>query len=138
MIAGGTWAQAGGKPVNNIAAWDGTKWSALAEGIGPGWPFDHKVITLGVFNGAGGPELFAAGQFGALAGSVPAAGLARWAPCGVSCFADANGDGGLDIDDFVHFQTQYATGNPGSDCTQEGELTIDDFLCFQTVFAVGC
>lgn len=137
LIAGGTWHHAGNASANSIAGWNGSKWLALAEGITPVSGQGSGVIGVGYFQGNHGPELFGGGIF-ASSGLIPAKGLARWAPCGVSCFADADGDGQLDVDDFIHFQTQYATANPGADCTQDGTLSIDDFLCFQTAFSLGC
>lgn len=56
----------------------------------------------------------------------------------VSCYADCDGNGVLDIDDFLCFQTLFALGDPYADCDGNGELNIDDFLCFQTYFAIGC
>ncbi len=52
--------------------------------------------------------------------------------------ADCDGSGGLDINDFICFQTLYATGDPKADCDASGSLDIDDFICFQTLFAIGC
>ncbi len=54
------------------------------------------------------------------------------------CYADCDQSGGLDIDDFICFQTLFALGDPSADCDASGALDIDDFICFQTVFAVGC
>jgi len=36
VLLGGQFTQAGPVPVNNIARWDGTNWSALGSGIGGG------------------------------------------------------------------------------------------------------
>ncbi len=55
-----------------------------------------------------------------------------------SCKADCDANGGLDIDDFICFQTCFAIGDPYADCDSSGGLDIDDFICFQTLFAVGC
>jgi glucose/arabinose dehydrogenase len=55
-----------------------------------------------------------------------------------TCFADCDGSGGLSIDDFICFQTNYALGDPAADCDSSGNLNIDDFICFQTAFALGC
>jgi hypothetical protein len=54
------------------------------------------------------------------------------------CAADCDGNGTLNIDDFVCFQTLFALGEPGADCDGSGALNIDDFICFQTLFALGC
>jgi hypothetical protein len=52
--------------------------------------------------------------------------------------ADCDKDGVLAIDDFICFQTLFATGDPYADCDADGQLLIDDFICFQTYFAIGC
>jgi hypothetical protein len=55
-----------------------------------------------------------------------------------ACFADCDQSGSLDINDFVCFQTLFATGDPAADCDGSETLNIDDFICFQTSFVLGC
>jgi hypothetical protein len=55
-----------------------------------------------------------------------------------SCYPDCDQSGGLNIDDFICFQTFFAIGDPYADCDASGALNIDDFICFQTYFAIGC
>ena len=57
---------------------------------------------------------------------------------GKPCYADCDGSGELDIDDFICFQTEFGLGGEYADCDQSGELDIDDFICFQTEFGIGC
>ncbi len=52
--------------------------------------------------------------------------------------ADCDASGSLSLNDFVCFQTAFASGDPLVDCDGNDELSIDDFVCFQTVYAVGC
>jgi len=54
------------------------------------------------------------------------------------CVADANGDGELNIFDFVAFQTLFAGGDNAADCNQDAQLNVLDFVCFQQAFAAGC
>jgi hypothetical protein len=54
------------------------------------------------------------------------------------CYSDCDSSGGLNIDDFICFQTFFALGDPFADCDSSGGLNIDDFICFQTFFALGC
>jgi len=54
------------------------------------------------------------------------------------CPPDCNGDGGLNILDFVCFQGLFAAGDSGADCNGDGGLNILDFTCFQAAFAQGC
>src|SRR5882724_10938875 len=53
LYAGGTFTDAGGIPVNNIARWNGTNWSDVGTGV------NNEVSALAVFNG----ELFVGGSF---------------------------------------------------------------------------
>ncbi len=57
---------------------------------------------------------------------------------GSACAPDCDGNGELNIDDFICFQTLYAIGDPKAECDGNGELNIDDFICFQTLYAIGC
>ena len=57
---------------------------------------------------------------------------------GSSCYADCDGSGELDVDDFICFQTLFGLGDLGADCDGSGELDVDDFICFQTAFGLGC
>ncbi|MCW5756430.1 MAG: hypothetical protein KIT54_04255 [Phycisphaeraceae bacterium] len=60
-------------------------------------------------------------------------------PCGFGkCAADFNGDGTLNIFDFLAFQNAFASGNRCADIDGDGILTIFDFLAFQNLFATGC
>jgi hypothetical protein len=54
------------------------------------------------------------------------------------CLADCDGDGTLNIFDFLCFQNQFAAGDPRADLDGDGTLTIFDFLAFQNLFAAGC
>lgn len=54
------------------------------------------------------------------------------------CKADVNGDGTLDVLDFVAFQTLWQGNLPGGDCDFNGAFNVLDFICFQQAFASGC
>src|SRR5690606_13463919 len=54
------------------------------------------------------------------------------------CRADLNGDGVLDIFDFLEFQKLFAAGDLFCDFTGDRELDFFDFLEFQNEFAAGC
>ena len=62
--------------------------------------------------------------------------VVAWAPA--SCPADFNGDGNLDILDFVAFQNAFTNGDDAADCNQDDSLDILDFVCFQSLFVAGC
>ena len=75
VVAAGVITSAGGVPVSNIAAWNGTAWSALGSG------FNQAPEGLAVFdadgNGPAPAQLYACGEF-TLSGSQPLTGVARW------------------------------------------------------------
>lgn len=72
LIAGGSFAIAGGVAAKNIAAWDGTTWSPMAEGIA-GDDYIPYVQALVVHEN----RLYAGGQFQE-AGDTPASYIASW------------------------------------------------------------
>lgn len=63
---------------------------------------------------------------------------ARAAGINVVCAGDFNGDGVLNILDFVDFQNAFVAGDAGADCDGNGVLNILDFVCFQNAFSQGC
>ncbi len=67
VIAGGSFATAGGVSANNIAKWDGVSWSALGTGM------DGSVLTVAFVSG----NLYAGGTF-TNAGTVTANHIAMW------------------------------------------------------------
>jgi len=67
LYAGGGFSLAGSTPVNNIARWNGTSWSAVGIGV------DNIPKALKVYNN----ELYAVGSF-TQAGSVTANHIAKW------------------------------------------------------------
>ncbi len=82
LYAAGQFKGAAGVPVVNIAKYDGTSWSPLANGLNGG------VISLQVFDDGGGDALYAAGSFTA-SGSQLLSHIAKWD--GVSWSALGNG-----------------------------------------------
>lgn len=67
LVAGGVFNQAGNRAARNIARWNGTEWSPLAEGLGA--TGGGTVQALGFL----GDDLFAGGAF-----NQPVPFLARW------------------------------------------------------------
>jgi len=56
----------------------------------------------------------------------------------LACGADFNGDGSLDVLDFVAFQEAFVAGEASADCDADGVLNVLDFVCFQVSFQAGC
>ena len=90
-----------------------------------GWSVDVAGDTVLV--GALGDD-----QFGDSAGAAHVFDLS----CG--CPADFNGDGQLNILDFVAFQEAFVAHDPDADCDSSGDFNILDFVCYQGLFVAGC
>jgi len=57
---------------------------------------------------------------------------------GIACAADFNGDGELNVLDFVAFQIAWQAGDERADVNGDGVLDVLDFVAFQGVFLEGC
>lgn len=54
------------------------------------------------------------------------------------CVADCDGNGELNILDFVCFQGEWQNQTDAGDCDGNGQYNILDFVCYQEVFVAGC
>ena len=52
-----------------------------------------------------------------------------------ACYSDCEGDGDLDVFDFLCFQSEWASQTTYGDCENDGDWDVFDFLCFQGQFA---
>ncbi|MFN0242237.1 MAG: hypothetical protein ACKVWV_05035 [Planctomycetota bacterium] len=77
LFAAGRIQNAGGLAVNNIAKWNGARWSTLGLGITHTGPQIALIFELQVFDDGTGPALYAAGSF-TNAGSVSANNIVKW------------------------------------------------------------
>jgi len=82
LYVGGFFFSMGGLPANRVARWDGSAWSALGSGID-----DGEVLALRSFAEAGGPALYAGGDF-TQAGGLDTRRIARWDGASWSSVAD--------------------------------------------------
>ncbi len=57
---------------------------------------------------------------------------------GAPCYPDCDGNGTLNVNDYICFQTKFALGDPYADCDGNGVRNVNDYICFQTKFALGC
>jgi len=130
LYVAGFFFQASNGPGNNIAKWDGIKWSPLGIGLYPGQGFDLQVFDS---------NLYVCGQFSS-AGGIYAKSIARWDGhnwCGsgsdfdnvigaIASFNDSlfivGGFWTIDGDSFSHFVKW--TGDSFSDTCQA--VSIDD------------
>jgi hypothetical protein len=91
LYAGGSFATSGGTPVNHIAKWNGTRWSALGSGLGS--TQSDSVAALTVYDDGTGPALYAAGSF-QFAGALLVNGVAKWNGSSWSSLGTGLGNGG--------------------------------------------
>jgi len=77
LYAGGTIYLAGGTPVNNIAKWNGSSWSALGTGITGVGVGQYAVYDLAVFHDGRRTALYAGGFFDS-AGGTAVHNIAKW------------------------------------------------------------
>ena len=70
LIAGGYFLDAGGVPVNNLAAWDGNQWSAYAGGA-------NTIITT-MFTDTINEYLYFSGDFTSVGNNIPVNYFAKW------------------------------------------------------------
>ena len=57
---------------------------------------------------------------------------------GAGCYADCEGDGDLDVFDFLCFQNEHSNQTAYGDCENDGDWDIFDFLCYQNAYSNGC
>ncbi|MFG0283524.1 MAG: hypothetical protein ACF8R7_03805 [Phycisphaerales bacterium JB039] len=77
LFVGGSFPTAGAVSAGGIAAWDGTAWEQLGDGIGIGGSFSPNVFDIEVFDDGSGPAVFIGGRFDFVDG-VPATYVAKW------------------------------------------------------------
>lgn len=156
LYVGGGFTTAGGVPVNRIARWDGSAWSALA---GPGAVgVNNAVFALMEFDGGAGNALYAGGDF-TTAGGMTVNRIARWdgsawsalvSPSGVgmnngvravTVFDDGSGPhayasgffitaGGVTVNHIAKWQGCPPPAECPPDVNDDGEVDILDFLDF--------
>jgi len=56
----------------------------------------------------------------------------------IDCPGDCDGNGELNILDFVCFQAEWTNQTPFGDCDGNGQYNILDFVCYQGLFQQGC
>ena len=124
--------------IDYLAVLDGDTWVPLAGGVGgsaiPPSNFP-SVFGLGLYEG----NLVVGGNFTQVGpDGLAAAGLAMYTTCAGGCAADINGDGVLNVLDFVAFQLAWQAQEAIADCDDNGTYDILDFVCYQQLFVAGC
>ena len=77
------------------------------------------------------------GSFASLAGEWGTPGSFNGVSCN-ACYADCEGDGDLDIFDYLCFLNEFTNQTAYADCENDGDWDLFDYLCFQGLFANGC
>ena len=117
---------------------------AIDETIGDVWSFAHDAVNGTTYMLAGtdvGPRsLYEVDLFTLepkLIGELPPApqihGIAA-----IACLADFDGDGSLNVLDFVALQLAWQAGDLAADVNGDGTLDILDFVAFRQIFQEGC
>jgi hypothetical protein len=75
LYVGGVFDEAGGRPMWNIARWDGDVWSDVGGGVSGSF---QRVKDLEVFDDGAGPALFVGGWFTHCAPAQESKGIAKW------------------------------------------------------------
>ncbi|MCC6677580.1 MAG: hypothetical protein IT436_10595 [Phycisphaerales bacterium] len=129
IVAAGILADDLDTGLDNIASWDGARWSSLDSGI----------TGLAVFSAANlpGGDLAAGGIF-SQAGLQPVSSLARWHPSLTLCPADLNCDGMVDFSDYLEFLNLYDAADPRADFNHDGLVDFSDYLEFLNLYDAGC
>jgi len=107
LYVAGSFDEAGGVTLSNIARWDGSSWSALGAGV------DSQVRAMQVFDAGEGDDLYVGGYF-ENAGGSPASRIARWDGAAWSAL-------GAGIDEGVESLAVFDHGN-GPDLYVGGEF----------------
>src|SRR5690606_2317909 len=76
LYVGGWFDEAGGRPMWNIARWDGDVWSDVGGGVTPGLP--GGIRTMEIFDDGSGPALFVGGGITHVAPAQPSEGIGKW------------------------------------------------------------
>jgi hypothetical protein len=59
-------------------------------------------------------------------------------PAAAPCRVDINGDGAVNVQDFLSFLQRYSAADSGADFTGDGQVNVNDFLAFLAAYAAGC
>ena len=119
---------------------NGTVWTpdGQAHDIGA-WLMSEFGLDVGRWESIGVSSISADSRTFVGEGSLGVPAEAPWvAFLGAGCPADVNGDGNLNVLDFVAFQLLWQAQDPGADCDANAEFNVLDFVCFQQLFVEGC
>lgn len=55
-----------------------------------------------------------------------------------SCYADFNGDGRIDTQDFIAYLNAWSAGDSSADANGDGRVNTQDFISFLNLWSAGC
>jgi hypothetical protein len=99
-----------------------------------GWVEGHNVL---VYEGVSGPScsIQAPQRDGDIRGSIAGFQIIE---SEATCYADCNGDGVVNTQDFICFLGLWAAGDLAADCNGDNVINTQDFICFLGLWAAGC
>jgi hypothetical protein len=56
----------------------------------------------------------------------------------ISCRADMNGDGRIDVRDYLLYLQFYSSASPAADTNGDGRVDVRDYLLYLQLYALGC
>jgi hypothetical protein len=115
---------------NDLWTWDGQVWTKLdtpgapPKRVDPMMTYDSVRHAIVLFGGED--------ENGKILGDT-------WEYiCSAPCYPDLDGNGTLDLFDFLSFVNLFNAAAPDADCDGNGALDLFDFLCFINAFNKGC
>lgn len=54
------------------------------------------------------------------------------------CYVDCDGNGSLNVFDYICFGNAYANAQPYADCDASGSFNVFDYICFGNAYVAGC
>ncbi|MCA9277499.1 MAG: hypothetical protein H6815_01775 [Phycisphaeraceae bacterium] len=108
-----------------INAYDGEQWIGISRN-GP----DEWIRTIASHQG----HLLMAGEFDSV-GELSSPGFARLE---LTCYADCDESGMIDMFDYICFGNAYTNNEPYADCDSNSTFNIFDYICFGSAYATGC
>ncbi len=126
----GSFTHVGNQPASGVAAWDGTHWTVLGDGLGM-TGFSPFVNEITIFDDGSGPALYAAGRFDSIDG-VNAKLAARyrpgtgWEKIGVGVVKESSTTtlDGMTIFDDGNGPALYIAGSPFRPANQGGFVSV--------------
>ena len=128
-------SSASGKPMCNIAKWDGTEWHDPGGGLECGTTAGAFGFLSAPVTSPFGPSLFTGGSFHQ-AGGQPTNFIAEYRGC--FCLPDWNADGIVNTQDFIAYLNDWAAQDPRADLNSDGTINTIDFIAFLNAWAAGC